>query len=152
MRPIDCEHVRDLLPDMLSDRLEAGENARARAHLQSCADCRAELGVAAAVARARLSVPAGLQERIGQAVHGRVAVRPRWPAAVAASVAVAVIGSSALLGPRFWQAPDGDSAPPAADVPGAGWIGVDDAFMSGASSLRDLSVKELEQLLAELGS
>lgn len=41
----DCPNVtmRELLPDLLNDRLPAGSRAQVEAHLKSCADCRAEL-------------------------------------------------------------------------------------------------------------
>ena len=148
MKPIDCEQVRDLLPDLLRDRLDATQSARLRSHIHGCAECRAELSVASAVARTRLAVPAGLEERVAGALPARVSVRPRWTAALAASVAVAVIGGSALL--SVIRQPVADSGLPAGEPQGAGFISVDDAFLTGASSLRDLSVKELEQLLSEL--
>ena len=41
----DCSNadIRDLLPDLLHDRLDAHTRARAVAHVQDCADCRSEL-------------------------------------------------------------------------------------------------------------
>jgi hypothetical protein len=43
----DCPHaeVRDLLPDLLHDRLDARMRAEVVAHVDGCADCRAELEV-----------------------------------------------------------------------------------------------------------
>lgn len=150
MKPIDCEQVRDSLPDLLSDRLDATQSARLRGHINGCAECRAELSVASAVARTRLPVPAGLEARVAGALPARVSVRPRWTAALAASVAVAVIGGSALLSVIRQPTTVVDSGSPAGEPYVGGFISVDDAFLTGASSLRDLSVKELEQLLSEL--
>ncbi|MGH7471075.1 MAG: zf-HC2 domain-containing protein [Longimicrobiales bacterium] len=151
MKRLDCEQIQDLLPDLLANRLGALEAAALRGHLQSCAECREEFEVVTAVAESRLAVPAGLETRIGHAVRGRVPVRTRWPIAAAASVAVALVGASVLL-PRI-SAPvrDNPESVASADISGAGWFTVDDAFTSGASSLRDLSVEELERLLVELG-
>src|SRR5262249_61542854 len=41
----DCPNaeVRDLLPDLLHDRLDARTRARVVAHVDGCADCRSEL-------------------------------------------------------------------------------------------------------------
>jgi predicted anti-sigma-YlaC factor YlaD len=41
----DCPNadIRDLLPDLLHGRLEAGDRATVEAHLRDCADCRGEL-------------------------------------------------------------------------------------------------------------
>jgi hypothetical protein len=45
----DCPNgdVRDLLPDLLHDRLDAESRRTVDAHLSSCADCRAELALLA---------------------------------------------------------------------------------------------------------
>ena len=41
----DCPNaeIRDLLPDLLHDRLDAPTRARVLAHVDGCADCRSEL-------------------------------------------------------------------------------------------------------------
>src|SRR5215470_17897739 len=41
----DCSNadIRDLLPDLLHDRLDARTRARVVAHVDGCADCRSEL-------------------------------------------------------------------------------------------------------------
>jgi hypothetical protein len=154
MKPVTCENIRDSMPELIGRRLDAAAEAVVRSHLQSCADCQVELELATAVAAARLSVPEGLHQRITAATRGRRS--PAWSGrmALVASIAVAVIGGSVLL----QQYLPGDE-PPAASVTsvevsevGAGWIGVEDAFRSGAASLRDLSDEELQKLLAEIGS
>jgi predicted anti-sigma-YlaC factor YlaD len=152
MMTVACDKVWDLLPDLLGQRLDARTEAAVRAHLQGCADCRAELSLVSAVASARLAVPTGLERRIQNAVRGRSLARPRWPIAAAAAVAAAMIGGSALLRGALERQTDTVAPAAVTDAQGAGWIGVDDAFMSGTSSLRDLSVEELEKLLVELDS
>jgi hypothetical protein len=150
MKRMECEHARDGWPDLLANRLSAQDAVALRTHVQSCADCRAEFEVASTVARARLNVPAGLETRIQSAVRGRTPVRGRWPVAAAASIAVVVLGASALVGTLL----SGPDRPPPVDVEtqGAGWFGVDDAFLYGTSSLGDLSSEELNRLLVELDS
>ena len=43
----DCQNaeMRDRLPDLLNDRLAAAERAEVHAHLNTCVDCREELGL-----------------------------------------------------------------------------------------------------------
>ena len=157
MNSLNCEYVRDLLPELLDDRSSAGTMAAARAHLASCEECRAEFALASAIAEARPAVPAGLDRRVVAAlVTRRVTVWTRGRLAAAASIAIAIVGGS-----MWWSELAPRSAPalgtqPAVTVQretaGAGFIGVEDAFVTGASSLGDLTVEELEKLLLELDS
>jgi hypothetical protein len=156
MKTYNCEQVRDLLPDLVSDRLDPIEAAAVRSHVHSCADCHAELEIAELIAQSRVPVPAGLEARVLTAAGSRRTTG--WSNlryAVAASIAVAVIGGSVVLAPLMTSS----NAPPAAVVEsplpetgGPGWFGVQDAFVTGASSLGDLSLEELEKLLLEIGS
>jgi predicted anti-sigma-YlaC factor YlaD len=154
MKPLNCEHVRDVLPDLLSRKLSGVEEASVQAHLQSCSECRADLAVATVVNAVRLNPPMHLQQRILSASRARRT--PAWSGrmALAASVAVAVIGGSVLMQQLLPKSDEVPLASQPAELPeiGAGWFGVDDAFVSGTASLRDLSEAELEKLLAELGS
>jgi hypothetical protein len=152
MKTMSCEYVRDIAPELLAQRVDAKTDAAVRAHLQSCADCHAELAVASAVVSARLAVPAGLDRRIESALRGRVPARRHWPIAAAAAVVVAMLGGSALIHSVLDRAQNTGEGAAVTEGQGAGWFSVDDAFMSGASSLRDLSVEELEKLLVELDS
>jgi predicted anti-sigma-YlaC factor YlaD len=154
MMKISCENVRDLLPELLSDQLDAVTSATLRAHIARCAECEAEYAVASLVAESRLAVPRGLEQRVvAAAVVRRVSYWTRGRMAAAASIAVALIGGSTwlsqLLPPRGSVVTQ-----PAVEVaaPGGGFIGVDDAFMSGTSSLGDLTVEELQKLLVEMES
>jgi hypothetical protein len=155
MKTYNCEQVRDLQPDLVSDRLDPVAAAAVRTHVQSCADCRAELEIAELIAQSRVPVPGGLEARVLTAAGGRRTTR--WSNlryAVAASIAVAVIGGSVVLSPLLTSSNTSpaviDSALP--ETGGPGWFGVQDAFVTGASSLRDLSVEELEKLLVEIDS
>lgn len=155
MKSLNCDEVRDGLPDLLSGRLSSVEEAAVRAHVKNCAECQVELDLAAAVAAARLSVPAGLHSRVVNAVRNRRT--PVWPGrmTLAASIAVAVIGGSVLL-TQLRSMNDGTEPLDVSVVEpvehGAGWLSVEDAFVSGTASLRDLSEDELKKLLVELGT
>jgi anti-sigma factor RsiW len=155
MMRLNCEHVRDVLPQLVSCRLSSIDEAAVRAHLQTCVDCQVELELVAAISRARLNVPDGLHARVVTATRTRRV--PAWTGrmTLVASIAVAVIGGSVLLMQRDFVP---DSVVPVAVQPeavaeaGAGWLSVEDAFVSGAASLRDLSEDELKTLLSELGT
>lgn len=155
MTPLNCEHVCDVLPELVSGKLSSIDEAAVRAHLQSCVDCQVQLELVTAISRSRLSVPDGLHARVVTATRTRRV--PAWTGrmTLAASIAVAVIGGSVLLMQRDFVP---DTAVPVAVQPepsaeaGAGWLSVEDAFVSGAASLRDLSEDELKKLLSELGT
>jgi predicted anti-sigma-YlaC factor YlaD len=151
----DSEHISDLIPEFLAGTLNRVDAAGVRGHLQTCAECRGELDLARVIAGARLPVPAQLEARVLAATRERtVAAQPRLRYALAASIAVAVIGGSAIL-PSFLGKAVQPTAPAgvvSAEPVTGGWMGVEDAFNSGASSLRDLSVEELQKLLHEMGS
>ncbi|HEX5972834.1 MAG TPA: anti-sigma factor [Gemmatimonadaceae bacterium] len=62
----DCPDgdIRDLLPDLLHGRLDAGERAAVEAHLRECADCRDELELLRRMRTALRRAPAVNVERI----------------------------------------------------------------------------------------
>jgi hypothetical protein len=99
----DCVNaeMRDRLPDLLHERLDAGSRAAVMAHLDGCADCRAELallrGVQEMLARTAPHVDVG---RVVRAIPSRDAGRARWSSwrvAAAAAAIVAVGGASLTL-------------------------------------------------------
>jgi anti-sigma factor RsiW len=157
MNTLNCETIRDLLPELLSDRVSASMTTAVRAHLASCEECRAELALARAISEAVPAMPAGLDRRVlAAATRPRATMWTRGRLAAAASVAIAIVGASmwwSELGPRNEERL---GTHPVVNVQretaGAGFIGVDDAFATGASSLGDLTVEELEKLLLELDS
>ncbi len=66
----DCANVkiRDLLPELLHDRVSAAQRVEVRAHVDQCADCRAELELLTR-ARALMTVPGSVSSaRIAAAV------------------------------------------------------------------------------------
>lgn len=166
----DCTNVemRELLPELMHDRLPADAHARLSAHLATCAECQAELEllrrVRAAVPAPRVDV-AGIASRLPAYRSRGVFGHPlRW--AIAAGL-VAVAGGSALL---MRRAPverpvasasvgvDSPVTPPAAatvvasrgTTTGATTPRPRTADLAVSETLADLSDLELRTLLAEM--
>lgn len=99
----DCSNVtmREMLPDLLNDRLPAVARAQVEAHVESCADCRAELALLRLV-RASVVAPQMDSSRIaaGIAPYRRpsvwLAAARSWPLRAAAAV-ILIAGSTTLL-------------------------------------------------------
>lgn len=148
MNELNCEYVRDVYPDVLSGKLELIAAQQVRAHVVSCDDCRAETAVLEMLHGQRVVAPAGLDASVltelARPQTHRMRV-PRHALALAASVAIALVGGSVLL-----QMPARTAAPAA--TTGYGFVGVEDAMLSGKASLNDLSEAELELLLQEMES
>ena len=110
----DCDNVtmRELLPDLLHDRLAAGVRADVQSHVDGCADCRAELEllrrVKASAAEPRLDTPS-----IGARLRLRPYRRPSlfvsaarsWPLRAAAGV-VLLLGTATVIRDRTANRPD----------------------------------------------
>jgi anti-sigma factor RsiW len=99
----DCPNgeMRDLLPDLLHDRLAAADRARVEAHVALCADCAAELALLNAMRGMLRRAPAVDVASIVRALPGREAPARRrawggWRAA-AAIAAIAVGGTSVAI-------------------------------------------------------
>ena len=146
MNNMNCEYIREIYPDVLNRTADASTIATVRAHLAQCDECRAEAEVLQIVHGARVEVPAGLHDQVMSGLHTRTTSRfPRTRhLAFAATVAAAIIGGAIL----FDTDPRADAPAPA----GLGFVTVEDAMVSGTSSLQDLTVEELEQLLGEIES
>src|ERR1043165_8137988 len=97
----DCSNaeIRDRLPDLLHDRLDARARAEVVAHVEACADCRAELELLRS-ARAMFAAQAPRVDvgRIVQALPTRAQTRRRswvnWR--VAAVVTFLVVGGGSV--------------------------------------------------------
>lgn len=142
---LNCEYVREIYPDVLNQTADASTVIAVRAHIARCAECRAEAALLEQLHGTAFAVPSGLPERIiGELTRAAPRHRIRH-FAYAATIAAAVIGGSILLSQR-------DRAQPAAEVEGLGFVSVEDAMVTGTSSLRDLTIEELEALLGEIES
>ena len=141
---MNCEYVRDVYPDVLNNKAEASIATAVRAHIARCAECREEAVLIEQLRGAVTQVPAGLHERITAELTRPVRTFRLRNIAYAATVAAAIIGGSILLRP-------GKPAP-LPDAQGLGFVTVEDAMVSGTSSLRDLTIEELEVLLGEIES
>jgi exosome complex RNA-binding protein Rrp42 (RNase PH superfamily) len=146
MNNLNCEYVREVYPDVLNQTADAATVAAVRAHVARCAECRAETALIEQLHRAGVAVPAGLHERVVAQI--KTSTTPRGlrvrHLAFAATVAAAVIGGTLLLDPSTHSDEQSQA--------GLGFVTVEDAMVSGTSSLQDLTVEELEVLLGEIGS
>lgn len=144
----DCPNVemRELLPDFAQGDLAARERSALTAHLERCDDCRAELRMIEQVRAALPAIPVDAA-RIARAIPPYRAT-PVWmrafrsmPARIAAA---AVILATSAVAAR--QAFEGSS--PA--TPGAGNASQATIEVGVSSPLADLSVGDLEMLVASL--
>lgn len=161
MKTLNCEYVREIYPDVLHGKADAETSAAVRAHIASCDECAADSALLDAVHAQPVAVPAGLHKRITAAVRAPVPERRAWNVgrramALAASVAVVVIGGSVFVltndGSRATPYALRPTPPMPAAAPSLGAVGVEDAMMSGKSSLEDLSVEQLQKLLGDIES
>lgn len=162
-----CEIVTDLLPEYELGVLGEERAAPVRQHLSECATCAAEHGLIANLRQHPPVTGEALMERIVTEALGRER-SPRSGSAgtressgwsrqwtgLAATVAMALLGGTLLLNRLNLPVEIRDPIPPVIEAApaGAAWFGVDAALVSGAASLQDLTVEELEQLLAEVDS
>jgi hypothetical protein len=146
MTNLNCEYVREVYPDVLNNTADTLTAAAVRAHLAGCGECREEAELLDLIHSDRVDVPAGLHERVMSGVQvDHLRRRPYVRhLALAATVAAAVIGGSILF--------ESAEPEPVRSVDGLGFVTVEAAMVSGASSLQDLTVEELEQLLGEIES
>ena len=116
----DCPNadVRDLLPDLLNDRLSAADRQVVESHVEHCADCRAELALLRDVRAATRRTPVVDVASIVAVVPAyRAPARRSWVGwRVAAMITVVAAGASSLLvmrEPRALVEPPQVSTPPA---------------------------------------
>lgn len=148
MNRLNCEYIRDVYPDTLNGTADASTIAAVRAHVAHCANCRAEVAVIEMVHRAQPAVPHGLHERVVSAYEPVATPRPSYRRhfMLAATMAAAIIGGSLM-----YQSGT-EPTPSVAPAQGLGFVTVEAAMVSGTTSLQDLTVEELEQLLGEMES
>ena len=139
----DCPNaeMRDRLPDLLHERLDSATRTVVMAHVESCAECRAELTL---IREAHVALVSGIRSVDVTVIARRVLERTRVPRAsatrqplrraawaslldwrVAASIAVLVVGGGSVLlmnGNRAGQQPPAVVASPSVstDAPHVG--------------------------------
>ncbi len=149
----DCPNatMRELLPDLMHDRIGAAQRAELRANLAGCADCRAELLL---LEQVRSSVPApGVDiERIVGALpaYSARSVWRRPPSSlmqIAAAVLLLAGGAAITLKARPTQVavPRPDTVQQVAAV-------APQAELAVGETLQDLSDSDLRVLLDELAT
>lgn len=148
MNGISCEHVRDLLPLQGHEDMAGAVDA----HLAGCAACRAEAELVALLRSGLDPVPAGLEARVLDAVRSRPGTRPVFTPgrfAMAATLAAAVIGGAAIWTSQS-EPPAAQAVASAGEIMDMAWDTEGDPLLHSGSTLQQLSVEELELLLAEL--
>ena len=116
----DCPNaeMRDRLPDLLHERLDASARAEVLAHVERCADCRVELTL---LREARVALTSGMRSVDVAAITRTVIARTSFPAVVsapqpharstwmdwrvAASIAVLLVGGASFAIIRSRQQP-----------------------------------------------
>jgi anti-sigma factor RsiW len=125
----DCPNaeIRDRLPDLLHERLEQSARAAVMAHVETCADCRAELMLlretqVAFSSGARTVDVAAIARGVMARVRPQAAIPPRhrswanWR--LAAAVAFIAIGGASFAAIRLIQRHD-TTPPPVGEVAAA---------------------------------
>ena len=177
----DCVNaeVRDALPDFINHRLSDLDSATVREHIESCADCRAEVELLREVRAAALLAPRIDVDRISAAlpayspirsIPARTGSRRTW--ALAAAAVIVAIGGWAISTRQVTSDAPGvavatpaptieTSAPPTTPAPAtvatvpaqkaaASSKEVELASLSLVGSTQDLTDEDLESLVAAL--
>src|SRR3954469_530675 len=95
----DCPNadVRDLLPDLLHDRLDAGMRAMVEAHVAGCADCAAELELLRQLRATRRTPAVDVGSIVAAVPAYRTPARRSWVSwRAAAVITVMVAGASSV--------------------------------------------------------
>lgn len=169
----DCPNgeVRDLLPELLHDRLAPATRREVEAHVRDCADCRAELALLRTMRSSLRRAPAVDVAAISAAIPAyRAPVRRSWGGwRVAAAIAILAAGGTSVavmqrgaIGVRDTAAVAvGSSAAPSTPVrvatkdsavPRATASSAPRELAVASSSLGDLDDAELSALLKDLAT
>lgn len=148
----DCPNgdIRDLLPDLLHGRLDAGERAEVESHLRGCAECRVELELLRGMRSALRRAPAVNVERIVAEIPPYRAPVQRRPARswggwrIAAAVTLLAAGGTSVIVAR-----NGDRKPATLAVAPAP---ADRELALAGGSIAELDDSELSALIDDVGS
>jgi len=171
MTNLECERIRDLLPEWVLGESEPDSGESIRAHLSVCQECSAEEGALRTLLAARPEPPPGLSERIQARVReelgaseepapatGRSGVVPlfrtrRWAPAwalPAAAVVVLSLGIGVIWDGKEIPEVGQDPLQVAAEEPiPEAWLW-DDGLVAGAPVLDGLTDEQLEALIREM--
>ena len=111
--------VKEALPDLLNGRLSALDTATMKAHVESCADCRAELELLRQAKTSTLLAPRMDAAKIAAAIapYPRVPahVEPARPVAARfRTLRVAAVAAIVAVGGLLWSVSSRDNADPVA--------------------------------------
>jgi hypothetical protein len=156
MMSLNCDAVRDVLPLLVREPNASLEAAAVAAHLDRCEQCRMEHEIVHLVYGLAEVVPAALETRVVEAVRRRT-TRRFAPSrlAIAATVAAALLGGSLVLdrwGYEMAPRPNGAALVFDDNLAVVSWNVSDDPLLQSGTTLQQLSVEELELILAELDS
>ncbi len=153
----DCPRgeIRDLLPDLLHDRLQGAVHAEVVAHVAVCESCSDELRLLRTARAALVRSSSVNAERVLQGMRAAPMPRrralPAWPMRIAASLVLLFSGvlAIALLGDRGSSGPQGTVAVGTERSASADLVVTADAGLF-VGSLADLDDAELEAMLGTL--
>ena len=143
----DCPNgdVRDLLPDLLHDRLSPAVRREVEAHVSGCDDCRAELALLGAMRSTLRRAPQVDVAAIAAAIPPyRAPARRAWAGWRAAAAVLLVAGGTSVAVLR-----SADSGRPVATAEQVVQSGPRELAL-GTSAASDLDDDELATLLADL--
>lgn len=145
-----CETARDRLAEYAADRLTDAEAAVLLAHLETCAECRAEYEVVRMLTTPAPAMPADFEARVLRAVRSRR--QPLFsPArlAMAATVVFALVTAGVISQTGLLD----NGRSPSDEVPATfDWTRGDPVLLRGGLDLSALSEDELLKLLEEMDS
>jgi anti-sigma factor RsiW len=159
MNRYDCETVRDLLPLLVRGEVLPYARSGAEQHLAACDECRAEVALVRVLSASAPATPAGLEARVALALRARTVAAPRWTPgrlAMAATVAAAVLGGSVVFERSGYYKPSSEMIVQNTSFAGddaaapLSWAAGQDPLLHGAARLQELSIEELELILAEM--
>ena len=172
MTGLDCEVVRDLLPELAAGSMDPEEGGQVEAHLRTCPACQEEMELVSALKAAQPQVPSELEGKIQARIHeeysaagypepdraSRDANRvipffrrpqkiPAW-ALSAAAVLMMALGTSLIWNQRGTDVVQDPIVVAAQDPLPEAWLW-DDGMVAGAPVFDGLSDEDLEALIEE---
>lgn len=146
-----CGMARELIPDLVGDRLSEEERGTVEQHVDACSECAAELELVRVLFASRPEAPSELLSRLTRSGAPALA-RPSksWWGLAAAAVAALALGigmSSDTASEASVEVPGYAYEVEEGDI----WMS-DDGLVAGAPHLDDLSDDALLQLLDELSA